>query len=390
MNILMLGTTFPRRRGDGVGRFVFELARALARSNRVEVLTTRAPGASREEVLDGVRVRRFDYVRPARFQRLTYPGGLPDQLKTSWLARLQVPFFLGTYVVQCARRMRTADIVVCNWIYTGAIMQAAMRLSRVKRACIVIVRGSDMRLVEKGGFLSRVFLRTLRRADAVCVVARDFADTLRGYGITQVHFTPNGIQSAEFGLDRQAARHALKMGNRPVVLYVGSLIDRKDVATLVRAMQGVDAVLAIVGEGECRPHLEQLARDLQIEARFAGAVPAGEVPLWMAAATVVVLPSLYEGRANVLIEAMASGRACVATRIKGSRELIADGETGFLAPVRSPEALRRSIQRLLDDPELRQRFEAAAAERVRTLVPTWEQSAATYLAIAETAVRGKA
>jgi len=244
--------------------------------------------------------------------------------------------------------------------------------------------------VEAGGFLSRVFLRTLRRADAVCVVARDFVDVLRGYGVARVHFTPNGIRSAAFELDRAAARRRLKVGDRPMVLFVGSLIDRKDAATLVRAMRGLDAVLAIVGDGPCRPQLEQLARDLEVETRFAGAVPAGEVPLWMAAATVFVLPSLYEGRANALIEAMAAGRACIATRIKGSRELIVDGESGFLVPVQSPDALQQGIRRLLDDPELRKRFEAAAVERVRTLVPTWEQSAARYLDIAGKVARGGA
>jgi len=383
MRILMLGTTFPRHRGSGVGKFIFELARALLPGNTVEVLTTHFPGGLKHERLDGVEVHRFSYFLPARFQRLTYPGGLSDQLKISWLARWQLPLFLACYVIHCARRMREADVVICNWVYTGTIMQLAARLSMARSGCIVVIRGSDMRLIERGGLISKLFIRTLKKADAVCVVARDFVETLASHGISNVHFTPNGIHVADFGVDPETARGKLDLNEKPVVLFAGSLIDRKDVATLVQAMRGIDAVLAVVGDGECRKKLEQQARDAGVDARFAGAIPVQDVSLWMAAATVFVLPSLYEGRANVLIEAMASRKTCIATNVKGSRELIVDGKSGFLIPIRSPEILHEKIQTLLCDTELRRQFEQASFERLRTIVPSWEESAANYLRIAE-------
>jgi hypothetical protein len=93
MRILMLGTSFPRHRGSGIGKFVFELARALSAKNEVEFLTANFPGGKHYEEMDGVAVHRFKYFLPGKLQRLTYPGGLPDQLKVSWLARLQLPLF---------------------------------------------------------------------------------------------------------------------------------------------------------------------------------------------------------------------------------------------------------------------------------------------------------
>src|SRR6056297_3631847 len=128
MRILMLGTSFPRQGGSGIGKFVFELARALAREDKVEVLTAGFPGGRRYENMDDVRVHRFKYFLPGKFQYLTYPGGLPDQLKTSWLARLQLPLFLFCYVIQCAAHLKHADAVLCNWIYTATIMQVAQKI----------------------------------------------------------------------------------------------------------------------------------------------------------------------------------------------------------------------------------------------------------------------
>ena len=81
---------------------------------------------------------------------------------------------------------------------------------------------------------------------------------------------------------------------------------------------------------------------------------------------VVVLPSRHEGMSQGLLEAMALGRAVVATSGGGNPDLIVPGEHGLLVKPRDPESLGRALQALLDDPALRARLGAAARERVRT------------------------
>ncbi len=384
MNILMLGTTFPRHKNSGIGKFVFELARSLASTdNNVNVLTTNFPNGKKKEIMKDVNVHRFNYFFPPKLQRLTWPGGLPDQLKISWLARIQVPFFMFTYIIQSALWLRKSDVVICNWIYTGTIMQVARFLAFSSCPCLIVIRGSDMKMIEAGGITSKIFLKTLKSADAVCVVAEDFVAPLQNLGINNVHFTPNGIDKDNFSIDRESALKYLKLVDKPMVLYVGTLIDRKDVITLVKSMQGVDALLVIVGDGEQRVELEQTAKQLSVESLFVGEVAPSEIPYWMAAATVFVLPSLYEGRPNVLIEALAAGKACIATNIKGTRELIHDGESGFLIEPKDIVSLHEKIILLLENEELRTKIKKIAILQLENIVPTWKTSALNYLNIIE-------
>jgi glycosyltransferase involved in cell wall biosynthesis len=72
----------------------------------------------------------------------------------------------------------------------------------------------------------------------------------------------------------------------------------------------------------------------------------------MAAADLVVLPSLYEGLPNVVLEAMRSRKPVVATAAPGTTEVVADGVTGLLVPERDPAALAAALARVLDHPEL--------------------------------------
>ena len=81
------------------------------------------------------------------------------------------------------------------------------------------------------------------------------------------------------------------------------------------------------------------------------------------AADVFVLPSRCEGMPLVLLEAMDAGLPVVATRVIGSEEVVADGETGLLVPPEDPAALGTALARLLADPQLRARFGRAGRQR---------------------------
>ena len=107
-----------------------------------------------------------------------------------------------------------------------------------------------------------------------------------------------------------------------------------------------------------------------------------DAPAVAAASDVFVLPSIRrEGLARSLIEAMAYARPCVVTDCGGSPELIVDGESGIVVPVRDPEAIAAAIQKLVADTDLRRRLGTAARERIRThfrIEDTIEQTLAMY------------
>jgi glycosyltransferase involved in cell wall biosynthesis len=109
------------------------------------------------------------------------------------------------------------------------------------------------------------------------------------------------------------------------------------------------ARLILAGDGPQRPQLELLAAELGIAdaIEFAGLV--GDLRALFAAAYGFVLPSRYEGMSNALLEAMAAGMPCIATRVSGSEDIIIENESGLLVPPEDPAALASALVTILTD-----------------------------------------
>jgi glycosyltransferase involved in cell wall biosynthesis len=106
----------------------------------------------------------------------------------------------------------------------------------------------------------------------------------------------------------------------------------------------------------------------------------------MAAATMLVLSSHWEGLPNVVLEAMAAGLPVVATAVEGVDELVISGKTGLTVPPRSPEILATAIEHLLGAPEEVKAFGAAGRTRA-TDEFSWEQMTSRYVALYESLTR---
>lgn len=173
--------------------------------------------------------------------------------------------------------------------------------------------------------------------------------------------------------DRRAARGELGLPvEQDLVLYAGQLIERKGVADLLHAwallseQRRVSAQLIVVGDdlendGKYRVELERLNAELRCGARFVGY--RKDVATWITAADLCVVPSHAEPLGNATLEAMAQGRAIVATRVGGIAEMVVDGRTGVLVPPRDPRALSDAIEQMLADAKLRAACGLAARQR---------------------------
>jgi glycosyltransferase involved in cell wall biosynthesis len=184
--------------------------------------------------------------------------------------------------------------------------------------------------------------------------------------------------------DRPAAKQALGLAaDRSLVLFAGQIIERKGVADTLHAWAelssswaglaphgGGRANLVIVGDdlegkGAYRAKMESLATELGSSARFVGFQK--NVPTWLAAADIVLVPSHAEPLGNATLEAMAHARPVIGGDVGGIPEMVVDGETGLLVPPKSPRDLAAAIDRLLADPALANRLGAAARERCERL-----------------------
>lgn len=145
------------------------------------------------------------------------------------------------------------------------------------------------------------------------------------------------------------------------LIFVGRLEKQKNAAALLEAMEPLDARLTIVGSGSLAGVLKERFGDLGGRVTWIKNVPHKKLPAMLNGASIFVLPSSFEGHPKALIEAMACGLAVVGADSPGIRELIRDGENGLLCGT-DPQSIRGSIQRLLENPTLRETLGRRARE----------------------------
>lgn len=149
--------------------------------------------------------------------------------------------------------------------------------------------------------------------------------------------------------------------NDSIIGTVGRLAPIKDQKTLIYAFAKVikhipNVKLVIVGDGESRIELEDIASSLQLNesVRFLGM--RFDIPELLAIMDLFVLPSLHEGISITLLEAMASRLPVIATNVGGNPEVVLNGKTGILVPHSNPEALAKEIIALLKDEQTRKNY----------------------------------
>jgi glycosyltransferase involved in cell wall biosynthesis len=167
--------------------------------------------------------------------------------------------------------------------------------------------------------------------------------------------------------DREAGRRALGIPpDGPVIGTVGNFTAKKDQTTLVRALALVPgARLVLVGTGPREPELRALVAERGLDDRVVFAGSRDDVAALLPAFDVFALSSRFEGLPIALLEAMAAGRACVATAVGGVPEVVTDGVDGVLVPPGDAGAFAATLVALLADPDRRAALGEKAAARSR-------------------------
>ncbi|GAB4345913.1 MAG: glycosyltransferase [Candidatus Abyssubacteria bacterium] len=167
--------------------------------------------------------------------------------------------------------------------------------------------------------------------------------------------------------------HERESGNgRVAVASVGRLSPEKNFSTLLyaakQAAEGIpECRFLIAGDGPQRDELWHLAKELGLGERVIFLGHTENVSQLLAESRVFVLSSLTEGLSMSVIEAMAAGAPVVVTDVGGNREIVVDGETGFLVPPRDPEALANKVCLLLRDKALAKQMGENGRKRVESL-----------------------
>jgi glycosyltransferase involved in cell wall biosynthesis len=262
-------------------------------------------------------------------------------------------------------------------------------VARLRRKPFILWTGIWMRLQT---LAHRLFFPLTRyiycHADAIVVYGEHVKRYLMSEGVpterifVAAHAVDNDTYNRQVSVEERAAlcEQLAVASGRKVVLYLGRLVEEKGLLYLVEAFAQLDcqdAVLVLTGEGPERSHLERLVREwgLADQIRLPGYVPPEDTVPYYAIASVYVLPSITtsafkEPWGLAVNEAFNQGVPVIATNAVGAAAggLVQDGVNGFVVPERDSTALNQALQRVLDDPDLREQL----GQNARRIITGWD------------------
>jgi len=256
-------------------------------------------------------------------------------------------------------------------------LRALPLASRLRVPLIVTFHGSDITIADlryqKTYLGFRYYFANkekLKKSDAVFLAVSKFVHRKlleQGFPSEKILVQYTGVDIRKFS--------PASTEDRPIVLFVGRLVEFKGPDFLIRAASEVQrqfppAEVVIIGDGPLRKDLERLAKQSLRRCSFLGVRTPEEVRDWMNRASMLCMPSVTtrsgeaEGFGMVCAEAQAVGKPVVAFRSGGIPEIISHGVTGLLAPERDWQALARNLVTLLQNAELRERFGRSGREAI--------------------------
>lgn len=285
-----------------------------------------------------------------------------------WPRPLRFTYYLCAFIE--TMRVRPQIIQGMTFIPNGLLASLTGKVRR--RPVIAHSQGSDILLESPilaalfwGFILGSAQVTIAKTKGAIRKLAKytQFKDRIISIG--------NGVELSRFRLDRRQCRKLVGVkDDEKLVLYVGRLVPVKNVASLLSAFSQVSkhvhgVKLVVIGKGEDMEQLVGLARAEKISqlTQFKGEVDPRDIPKYMIAADVFVLPSLSEGIPTVILEALAAGTPILASNVGGVPETFTNGKEGFLFQAGNVDELANLLSRMLRDGRLRRKMSEAARIR---------------------------
>jgi len=373
LNILLISYEFPPMVG-GEGSYVYGLSKALSdlghKINIVTIYQGRKGMNSNNGNCNFIQIPILK--KPPGFKMMSFGYGLNIKLK-ELIKTQKLDVIHQTYdFYKIPFSKEDVDAPVFATIHHPFIAE-----QKAVRAFSNFYDYFKYRILKRSDLLAIMQKKICERVDKIIAVSNFTAqNVIDDYAIppTKIEVIPNGVDLNKFNpkVDGIKMRGSLGITDEPVILYVGKLEFNKGIEYLILSFSKIvkqipNAKLVIVGNGPIKNRLMNLVKQKKLSKSviFTGKIPSKKLPSIFAASDLFVLPSLMEGFGIVLLEAMACGKPCIATKAGGTEDIIVNGETGFLAPIGDCISLYQAINALLANPDLAQKFGKAGLNRVR-------------------------
>lgn len=394
MKVLMVTSSYPLFPGDGTAPFIEEIARGVAaRGHRVDIVLPAHPRLSRDHET-GLRFFPFDYAPLPALRVWGYAQSMNADRGFKWKTLLAVPFAALATSRAVARRLTSEsyDVVHAHWVVPGGVLSRGPALA-AKTPLVISLHGSDVFAAERSSLVGFQARRAFRAAGSVTACSSDLRDRALTLGAraSVTRTVPYGVDARFFRGEaplseerRVAMRKRLGVSpSQTLVVAVGRLVEKKGFTYLIEALGREPQMhAALVGDGDLHAALRARTEASQSSVTLAGRFSREEIRDALECADIVAVPSVVDtmgnvdGLPNALLEAMAAGKAIVASRVAGIPDVVSDGVEGVLVPPHDAASLKDALLRLARDSGRRAALGDAARLKVSRDL-TWERVAAT-------------
>jgi len=361
-SVLFITTSYPRYIDDHAGIFVHRFAKLLIKNNyKIRVITPNSKDTPKQDILDGVKINRFNYFFPSRYQKLGYEGGgTLANLRNSWLARLQLPLYLAFMLVKTVKYQNQADLIHCHWLPTALIAILARTFSKKKPPIVFTNWGSDTRLLPQ-----RLINWTLARVDGCISTAAETDEHLIKAGITDFAQIAAPVDEEKFnyqGKQYELHKELNIPESTPIISFVGRLNYFKDPITFIQSchyleQQGINYFAVLAGDGDLYEECQSTISDLGLDNKVKLLGMRKDTENIFSSSTLTVHISPIENTwANTIAEAMFMHIPVIMTDVGYTKKTFTDEVDCLIVPAKEPIQLGARIAALLKNTTLQKKL----------------------------------
>lgn len=374
MKILMIVPKYPFPVVGGLERQAHELAKALLkRGHVIHALSSRFDSEQKdEELLDGIRIHRVDWIdfSPARF--------------------LVYSFKLAHILIRIRREIDLIHIHNISWL--GAFVTLFAKILQIPVITKLPNIGDSGIPGIKGRLFGLLQIAFLKKSDAIIAMTPESIAELDcvGYSRERVLKVTNGIPLLATNIGHSNPHSS----DEVTVVFIGRLVPQKGLADLlhawllVKARVSCSVKLCIIGDGIQKDDLKLLAKSLDLDGYVEFCGFCADIPAELAKADIFVLPSYAEGNSNAILEAMRAGIPVVSTRLGGAAIQVGSRGERFLVQPGDRNALAERLIELIEDKALRLQMGAEMSARIENLFAI-DRVAAVYEQAYELVISGR-
>lgn len=382
LRIAVITSSYPRYEGDGSAPFIKSICEHLEKiGHDIEVIAPYDPIVN-SETEGHKNVHWFRYIWPKQMNIIGHGRSLGNDVRIKPISYLLLPFFLIGAFLSLFRvtTKQKSDVIYAHWVIPNGLVAALVATLR-SLPYVLSLHGSDVYITKTNPIYAAVAKWVFKRASAVTACSQDLKRSAISMG------APKDSLLLAWGADPSIFHPGHKTPknrniiNAPeedfIISGLGRFVHKKGFNNLLAAMPSVleeipNTHLVLGGDGILREELYEQAQNLNIldHVSFSGNILWDTVPSFLANTDIFVLPSVrdqygnVDGLPTVLLEAMSSGTAVIATDIGGVNLVIENDKNGILVPSGNIQALSEAILNLLKNDDKRHNLGSSARASV--------------------------